>query len=90
MRLSWIDPTKNLRPNVGYSVEFEKDHEMQRFNVTKGTTMVVKNLRPGMEYTFTVKKNDEPNSITVSNSTLEEGGAFIFLFTLDVQLTGMK
>jgi hypothetical protein len=73
MKLSWIDPTINLRPNVGYHVKFEKDGTWLQFNVTKRTSLVVKNLRPGMTYTFYAKKNDEPKFITVSNSTREEG-----------------
>ena len=73
MKLSWIDPTINLRPNVGYHVKFEKDGTWLQFNVTKRTSLVVKNLRPGMTYTFYAKKNDEPKFVTVSNSTREEG-----------------
>ena len=73
MKLSWIDPTLNLRPNVGYHVKFENGNTWQQYNVTKGTYLIVRNLRPGMTYTFYAKKNGEPNYINVSNSTREEG-----------------
>ncbi len=73
MKLSWTDPSVNLRPNVGYHVKFEKNNTWLQFNVTKRTSLIVNNLRPGMSYTFYAKRNDEPNYITVSNTTKEEG-----------------
>lgn len=73
MKLSWIDPTLNVRPNVVYHVKYEDRNSLKEFNVTKRTSYIVKNLRPGMRYTFYVKKNDEVDYVTVSNVTREEG-----------------
>ena len=73
MRISWMDSSYYIRPNVGYHVKFEQENEWRSFNVSGRMSLVVKDLKPGRSYTFYVKKDDEKIYNTVSNVTSEEG-----------------